>query len=90
MHSSENWVLEVDPAVHKKLTRIPRNYAERITVAIGLFPINPYFGDIEKLKGEDNAWRRRIGPYRVFYRVIISLKKILVFKVERRTSDTYQ
>lgn len=81
--------MEVDPTVYKKLTRIPRNYAERITVVIGLLPTNPYFGDIEKLKGEDNAWRRRVGPYRVFYRVIISLRKILVFKVERRTSGTY-
>ena len=89
MNWSENWVLEVDPAVHKKLARIPRNYAKRITVVIGLLPVNPYFGDIEKLKGEDNAWRRRVGPYRVFYRVIISVKKILVFKVERRTSSTY-
>ena len=89
MNWSENWVLEVDPAVHKKLARIPRNYGERITVVIGLLPVNPYFGDIEKLKGEDNAWRRRVGPYRVFYRVIISTKEILVFKVERRTSSTY-
>lgn len=89
MNSSENWVLEVDPSVHKKLARIPRNYAERITVVIGLLPANPYFGDIEKLKGEDNAWRRRVGSYRVFFRVIISVKKILIFKVERRTSGTY-
>ncbi len=89
MNWSENWVLEVDPAVHKKLARIPRNYGERVTMVIGLLPVNPYFGDIEKLKGEDNAWRRRVGPYRVFYKVIISMKKILVFKVERRTSSTY-
>ena len=81
--------MEVDPSVHKKLSRIPRDYAERITVVIGLLPLDPYFGDIEKLKDEDNAWRRRVGPYRIFFRVIVSMKKILVFKVERRTSSTY-
>ncbi|MEK7208331.1 MAG: type II toxin-antitoxin system RelE/ParE family toxin [Patescibacteria group bacterium] len=90
MNWSRNWVLEVDPAVHKKLSRMPRDYAERITAVIGLLPVNPYFGDIEKLKGEDNAWRRRVGSYRIFYRVLVLSRKILVFKVERRTSGTYR
>jgi len=41
------------------------------------------------MKGEENVWRRRIGAYRIFYKIRVSEKIILVFKLERRTSKTY-
>ena len=89
MNSSKNWDLEIDPDVFKVLKRLPRQHAERILAAIKLLPVDPYFGDIQKLKGEDNVWRRRIGWYRIFYKIKIAEKLILVFRLERRTSRTY-
>ena len=56
---------------------------------IRLLPYDPYFGDIKKMKGEENTWRRRTGAYRIFYKLRIAEKIILVFRVERRTSKTY-
>lgn len=65
------------------------NYAERIFEVIRSFAIDPYAGDIEKMKGEDSVWRRRVGSYRVFYEVDSARKVITVFDVRRRTSSTY-
>ncbi len=89
MSLSENWVLRIDPDVYKALNKIPRQYAGVILEAIKLLPANPYFGDNQKIKGENNAWRRRIGPYRLFYKIIKETKIILVFRFERRSSKTY-
>ncbi|MBI2024454.1 type II toxin-antitoxin system RelE/ParE family toxin [Candidatus Giovannonibacteria bacterium] len=52
-------------------------------------PMDPFFGDIQKMKGEKNTWRRRIGSYRLFYKIYSDKKIILVFRLERRTSKTY-
>lgn len=89
MTLSGNWDLQVDPDVYKALKKIPRRDAEAILAVIKLLPINPYFGDIQKMKGEENAWRRRVGSYRIFYKIKVLEKMILVFKLERRTSKTY-
>lgn len=89
MSLSENWDLRVDPSVFRILKRIPRQYAEVILRVIKLLPANPYFGDIQKMKGEEGSWRRRVGPYRIFYKIKTKEKIILVFDLDRRTSKTY-
>ena len=50
---------------------------------------NPFVGDIQKMKGEENIWRKRVGSYRVRYEIIKEEKVVHVFRVERRTSKTY-
>lgn len=89
MNFPKNWDLQIDPSVLKTLKKIPRSNAEVILNVIRLLPLNPYFGDIQKMKDENNAWRRRIGSYRIFYKIKIVEKTILVFHLERRTSSTY-
>ena len=86
--SDENWVLIVDSAVRKALRRFPRRDQEAIDAAIMHMRDNPYFGDIQKLKGEE-AWRRRVRSYRVEFRVYQSMRTVLVYKLKRRTSTTY-
>jgi len=89
MSLSKSWDLQVDPSVFRILKRTPRRDAEVLLEVIRLLPTNPYFGDIQKMKGGDNTWRRRIGSYRIFYRIKVVEKVILVFHLERRTSGTY-
>ena len=89
MNSSENWDLHIDPDVLKALKRISRREAEGLLVVIRLLPSDPYFGDIKKMRGEEDAWRRRVGAYRVFYKIKVAEQKLLVFRIERRTSHTY-
>ena len=89
MNSSASWDLQIDSGVFKTLKKIPRHDAGAILNVIYLLPLNPYFGDIQKMKDEENAWRRRVGNYRIFYKIKVIEKIILVFNVERRTSKTY-
>ena len=89
MSSSVSLDLQIDSGVFKVLKKIPRHDAEAISGVIRFLPFNPYYGDIQKMKGEENVWRRRVGTYRIFYKIKISEKIILVFKLERRTSKTY-
>lgn len=84
-----NWVLTVNSSVRKLLKRIPRKDAERIIHIFEELTVNPYAGDIQKMEGEDDTWRRRIGSYRMKYEVKISQKAIHVFELARRTSNTY-
>lgn len=76
MSSKESWDLEIDPYFFKELKRIPKDYAEQILHGVRDLCNNPFAGDIQKMKGEKNTWRRRVGAFRVFH-------------VERRTSKTY-
>ncbi|MBI4160299.1 MAG: type II toxin-antitoxin system RelE/ParE family toxin [Candidatus Yanofskybacteria bacterium] len=89
MSLQKSWDLQIDPSVFKVLHKIPRHDAEVILEVIRLLPTNPHFGDIQKMKGEDNTWRRRIGSYRIFFRIKITEKVVLVFHLERGTSKTY-
>lgn len=89
MNSNAPWVVKADPSVAKALKRIPKNDKERLISTIQGLENDPYAGDIQKIKGEENVWRRRIGSYRIFYEIAISENLVLVFHVERRTSTTY-
>lgn len=86
---SENWNLQVDPRVYKELDKFPKEYAERIIETIESLAFDPYAGDIQKIKGEENVWRRRAGNYRIFYEIHPDKKFIHIFHIERRTSKTY-
>jgi mRNA-degrading endonuclease RelE of RelBE toxin-antitoxin system len=89
MNLSEKWDLRIDPSVFKSFKKIPRRDAEGILKVIKLLPLDPYFGDIQKMKGEEDTWRRRTGVYQIFYKLLTAEKVLLVFRVERRTSKTY-
>ena len=84
-----NWVLIIDKAVKKQLQKIPKKDREKIIATINEFVINPYTGDMEKMEGEKDVWRRRVGSYRIFYEILNNKNIIYVFEVRRRTSTTY-
>ncbi|OGZ99904.1 MAG: hypothetical protein A3C07_03100 [Candidatus Sungbacteria bacterium RIFCSPHIGHO2_02_FULL_47_11] len=84
-----NWALIIDEDVRKYLKRIPKDDAKRIFDAIQGIPLNPYGGDIQKMEGEKDSWRRRVGAYRIKYEVRVKERIIYVFDFERRTSSTY-
>ena len=84
-----NWELKIDDVVFKALKKIPTKNREVLLSAIKLLPTNPYYGDLQKMQSEENSWRRRVGSYRIFFKIQTEEKIILVFKLKRRTSHTY-
>ncbi|MBI2338711.1 type II toxin-antitoxin system RelE/ParE family toxin [Candidatus Daviesbacteria bacterium] len=89
MNSKISWILQIDPAVSKTLKKIPQNYTRRIIAVIETLPQDPFAGDIQKMAGKKNVWRRRVGEYRIFFELLTGEKIIHVFHAERRTTATY-
>jgi mRNA-degrading endonuclease RelE of RelBE toxin-antitoxin system len=50
---------------------------------------DPFAGDVLKLDGKRNRWRRRVGNFRIFFAVDSDSKKVDVSAIVRRTSTTY-
>ncbi|OGY64293.1 MAG: hypothetical protein A3I89_01220 [Candidatus Harrisonbacteria bacterium RIFCSPLOWO2_02_FULL_41_11] len=89
MNLSGNWQVRIREIVYKQLARFPVKDRERLLRAIDGLSANPFIGDIQKMGGEENVWRRRIGSYRIRYEIYVQERVIYVFFVERRTSKTY-
>ena len=84
-----SWQVIVDSYARKYLRKLPKSDAGRIATALQEFSVNPYSGDIEKLKDEDDTWRRRVGSYRILYEVYTPKEIVYVSEIRRRTSKTY-
>jgi mRNA-degrading endonuclease RelE of RelBE toxin-antitoxin system len=50
---------------------------------------DPFAGDVLKLEGGGNRWRRRVGNFRIFFSPDATKKTVDVSAIERRTSTTY-
>ncbi len=84
-----NWTVIIDGYAEKYLKRIPKKDANRVRKVLRELTHNPYAGDIEKIEGNKDVWRRRIGSYRILYEINENRKLIYVFDIKRRASSTY-
>ena len=84
-----SWQIRISNSSRKNLKRFPIKDREKIKAVLEQLNFNPFFGDIEKMKGESNSWRRRIGSYRIFYDIDKKKEVINITHIKRRTTDTY-
>ncbi len=70
-------------SVRKELDRLPDEIANRILARLAGLETNPRPADVKKLKGRD-AWRIRVGDYRVIYEIHDRVLQILVITVGHR------
>ena len=70
-------------SVRKELDRLPDDIVERIMTRLAGLETNPRPADVKKLKGRD-AWRIRVGDYRVIYEIHDRVLQILVITVGHR------
>ena len=89
MNLSGNWQIRIRDVVYKQISRFPVKDQERLLRSIEQLSVNPFVGDIQKMSGEENVWRKRIGSYRIRYELRTAERVIYVFLAERRTSKTY-
>ena len=83
------WTIVVAKAAQRQLKRIPGRDLDKITAAIRAMAADPFQGDIVKLEGDENGYRRRVGSFRVFFRVDRASRTVQISAVLRRTSTTY-
>jgi len=72
----------------KDFKRINRQDAIRIVTAISLLADNPRPRGVKKMSGQD-AWRIRVGEYRVVYDIHDNVITILILKIAHR-KDVYR
>jgi mRNA interferase RelE/StbE len=86
--------LEVSPAADRDLEkfkgRISRQDFERLREAVTSLAKDPRPHGVRKIKGEESAFRIRVGHYRVVYEVYDKEKIILILQVVRRSETTYR
>jgi mRNA-degrading endonuclease RelE of RelBE toxin-antitoxin system len=81
--------LLIDDCVSKELKKFPKKDSLSVLAGIEKLLVDLYGGDIQKIKGEKNTWRKRVGNYRIFYEIYPKNNIIHVFWTERRNSKTY-
>ena len=63
------WTVTVAKPAQKQVANFPVKDQKRIGAAVSAMAIDPFAGDILKLQGEGNRWRRRVGNYRIFFSI---------------------
>ncbi len=86
--------LEVSPAADRDLDRLKRRIRkqdfERLRVTIRSLANEPRPSGVWKIKGTEQAYRIRVGSYRVVYDVDDNENLVLILQVARRTETTYR
>jgi mRNA interferase RelE/StbE len=86
--------LEVSPAADRDLEklkgRINRPDFERLRVAVNALAEDPRPEGVRKIKGEERAYRIRVGSYRVVYEVYDNDSLVLILQAVRRSETTYR
>jgi mRNA interferase RelE/StbE len=70
-------------SVQKELDRLPDEIANRILAKLAALENKPRSLDAKKLKGRE-AWRLRVGDYRVIYEINDPALQIIVITVGHR------
>ena len=81
--------IEYHKQVFKDLDKIPDDYVEKIVEEIRALACNPFPSGYKKLSGKFNAYRIRIGDYRIIYIVDLHGNKIRIMRARHR-KDIYQ
>ena len=83
------WTVVVAKAAQKRLARFPAKDQDKLAAALIAMEGDPFSGDVIKIEGESDRWRRRVGSYRLFYSVNRVARTVSVNAIVRRTSTTY-
>lgn len=83
------WTVTIARPAQKQAARFPAKDQSRIAATIRSMADDPFGGDVLKLEGESNRWRRRVGSYRIFFAVDNTANTVAVSAIVRRTSSTY-
>jgi len=83
------WNVLVAKNAEKSLKRIPKKDRQPLLSALSEITKDPFSGDIAKIAGEYNTWRRRVRNYRIIFEINAKQQTIYVVAIVRRTSTSY-
>lgn len=73
----------------KQLGKLDKSTQRNIRDKLKLLAADSPLCDVKKIQTEQNLYRLRVGPYRVFFERESQILRILVLEITRRTSTTY-
>ncbi len=76
--------VEVTSAAARQLRGIDPPVRRRVLAALARLETEPRPAGVKKLSGEDNAWRVRVGDYRVIYEIHDDDLLVVVFRAAHR------
>jgi mRNA interferase RelE/StbE len=80
-----SYIVIVPKSVQKQIDRLPKYISDKILKEITKLEINPHPVGCKKLEGRE-AWRIRIGNYRVIYEINDKGKIVTLFRVRHRSN----
>jgi len=80
----QTYRLNFTPGADRQFRKLPKQVQAHLRPHIDALVQNPRPPGIEKLKGEDNAYRLRVGDYRILYEIHDKVLLLLVVKVGNR------
>ena len=84
------WELQIAKRAQRKVERFPRRDRERIIAALDEMQSDPFAGELQQLKTSPIRFRRRVGPYRIIFRLEPETSLVIVSAIDRRTTTTYR
>ncbi|TWE12806.1 type II toxin-antitoxin system RelE family toxin [Rudaeicoccus suwonensis] len=78
------YAVEFTTAAARKVRRLDPPIRRRILAGIAGLAADPRPDGVKKLSGVDNAWRIRIGDYRVIYEIHDGVLEVIVVEVGHR------
>lgn len=79
-----HYEVELTSAAARAFKKLPMDVAQRLKPAFLALADNPRPQGVAKLAGEENAWRIRIGDYRILYRIYDKVLLVLVVEIIHR------
>ena len=83
------YAIEFAASADKTLARLPLVVQRRIVKAVEALAANPRPAGCIKLADTDNAWRIRVGDYRILYEIHDGRLLVLVIRIGHR-KDIYR
>ena len=77
--------LQITPRAAKELSKLHKTDVEKVRTAIAALADEPRPAGCKKLRGVE-AWRIRIGDYRVIYEIHDDKLLVIVFRAGHRSS----
>lgn len=83
------YTVQITPAAERQLAKLDRRIRARLMEAIDNLAANPRPAGVKKLVGEQNAWRIRVGDYRIVYEIHDRRLLVLIIGLGHR-GDVYR
>ena len=76
--------VEWKPSAARAFRKLPKQAQDRIRPRVDALATDPRPDGVKKLEGDENAWRIRVGEFRILYEIHDAVLFVMVLRVARR------